>query len=475
MMLSLNDILFALTGFNCKNTSLTITEAAIDSRKVIPGTLFIALNGEHVDGHNFIDEAFDNGALLAIIEKDIKTNHKIIDLSKKPIDGDEIKIPKPPFCLKVNNSLKALQTIAHYWRGKLNIRVIAITGSVGKSSTKELTAEVLSQKYHTHKNPGNYNNEIGLPLTILSLGEGYERLVLEMGFYYPGEITFLCNIALPQVGILTNIGTVHAERAGSQEIIALGKSELVQALPPYPDGTAILNYDDPFIRSMAVKTKARVIYYGLSPEADLWADEIKGHGLQGIQFVLHYKENRIQLHVPLLGRHSVQTVLRAVATGLIEGLSWEEIKQGLNQSHTQLRLVAVKTKSGALILDDTYNATPESTIADLDLLQELKGQKIAVLGDMLELGKYELQGHQLVGARAAEVVQHLIAVGPRSKTIAETAKESGLSPTAITWVEDASDATELLRYNLKEGDIVLIKGSHGLHMGCISAALEEIA
>jgi UDP-N-acetylmuramoyl-tripeptide--D-alanyl-D-alanine ligase len=473
-MLSLNDILFALIGSTCKDSQLMITEAVIDSRKVIPGALFIALKGERVDGHNFVNKAFDNGALVAIIEKDITTHHKIVDLSANHFSTDEINFPDPPFCLKVQKSLKALQTIAHYWRRKLNIRVIGITGSVGKSSTKELVAEVLSKKYRTHKNPGNYNNEIGLPLAILSLGKGQERLVLEMGFYFTGEITFLCDIALPQVGVLTSVGTVHAERAGSQEKIAKGKAELVQALPSAPDGTAILNYDDPLIRPMAKMTKAKVIFYGLSPEADLWADGIEGNGLKGIQFILHYKNKQIQLRVPLLGRHSVQTVLRAVAVGLVEGLSWEEIKQGLSQGHTQLRLIAVKAKSGALILDDTYNATPESTIAALDLLQELKGQKIAVLGDMLELGQYEHQGHQLVGRRAAEVVQYLIAVGPRGKTIAETAREAGLAPTAITWVESATDATELLQYNLEEGDVVLIKGSHGLRMDRISSVLEEV-
>jgi len=346
---------------------------------------------------------------------------------------------------------------------------------VGKSSTKELTAEVLSRRFHTFKNPGNYNNEIGLPLTLLNLGGGYEAMVAEMGFYYPGEIAFLCAIAKPRIGVITNVGTVHAERAGTREEIAKGKSELVESLPPAPLGTAILNMDDPYVKAMAEQTRADVIFYGLNPNADIWADEIEGRGLQGIQFRLHFQGTSTNLQVPLLGRHSVQTILRACAVGFCLGMTWDEVSEGLLGSSTQLRMVAVRTESGALILDDTYNATPESTIAALDLLSEIKGQKIAVLGDMLELGQYEAAGHQQVGMRAAEVVSHLIAVGPRGKIIAETARQGGLPSTAVSWVNDAIEAAGLLKYNLREGDVVLVKGSHGLRMDRISAILEEAA
>ncbi len=282
--------------------------------------------------------------------------------------------------------------------------MIGITGSVGKSTTKELVAEVLDQHYRTLKSPGNLNNEIGLPLTLLSLGEGHQRAVLEMGFYVPGEIAFLCDLALPQVGVVTNVGTVHAERAGSQAEIARGKAELVQSLPPAPEGVAILNYDDPWVRGMAEKTRARVFFYGLDPQADLWADHVEGLGLEGIRFRLHYRHEVLHLRVPLIGRHSVHAALRAAAVGLVEGLTWQEIVNGLRSQHAQLRLVAVKTDTGALILDDTYNASPESTLAALNLLSEIDGRRVAVLGDMLELGQYERQGHEMVGARAAEVV-----------------------------------------------------------------------
>ena len=470
-MITISQILEALTGFIIGQDGSVITDTVIDSRKTIPGSMFVALKGDHSNGHDYLGHAFKNGAQYALIQKDTTLDVPVIDI-RNAIDKQDISLPNPPFCIWVEDSLEALQKIAQWWRRKLPLRVIGITGSVGKSSTKELAADVLGRKFATYKNPGNYNNEIGLPLTILNVGRGFEKIVLEMGFYYPGEIEFLCGIAKPDVGVVTNIGTVHAERAGSQETIAEGKSELVMALPPAPLGTAILNYDDPLVRQMAVKTKAEVMFYGLDSRADIWADEIKGKGLKGIQFRIHYQGKSAKITVPMLGRHSVQTVLRASAIGFIEGLSWDEIIRGLAGSNTQLRLVAVETQSGALILDDTYNATPESTIAALDLLKELKGQKIAVLGDMLELGQYEENGHLQVGRKAAEVTDHLIAVGERSQTIAESAKACGLPPTAVTWVENARQAADLLKYNLKNGDVVLIKGSHGMRLDKITTELE---
>jgi UDP-N-acetylmuramoyl-tripeptide--D-alanyl-D-alanine ligase len=365
-----------------------------------------------------------------------------------------------------------MQQIARFWRRKLNPRVIGITGSVGKSTTKELVAEVLSQRYKTLKSPGNLNNEIGLPLTLLKLTEQHERVVLEMGFYVPGEIDFLCDIALAQVGVVTNIGTMHAERAGSIEEIVKGKTELVQALPPKPEGLAILNFDDPNVKEMAEHTNARVFYYGMNPAADLWADNVEGLGLEGIRFRLHYRRETLHLRVPLIGRHSVHTALRAAAVGLTDGLSWQEIVDGLQTGRAQLRLVAVRTESGAIILDDTYNASPESTLAALNLLEDLEGRKIAVLGDMLELGQYEEQGHRMVGARAAEVANVLVTVGDRAKIIASAAANSGLSTSKIKEFDAAEQTFDFLRENLTSQDVVLVKGSRGMQMEVIVAALE---
>ena len=375
-----------------------------------------------------------------------------------------------PVCLLVENTLSALQQIARFWRRKLDLDVVGITGSVGKSTTKEVIFEVLSQRYRTLKSPGNMNNEIGLPLTILRLSAGYERAVLEMGFYVPGEIALLCDIAQPRIGVVTNIGTVHAERAGSQEAIFRGKSELVQALPE--DGIAILNLDDPWVSKMAELTKARVFFYGLDPEADLWADKVEGLGLEGIRFRLHYRHEILHVHIPMIGQHSVHTALRAAAVGLADNLTWQEIIDGLRQGHTQLRLTAVRSESGALMLDDTYNARPESMLAALNLLAELDGRKVAVLGDMLELGQYEKQGHEIVGVRAAEVANALVTIGTLGHLIASAARSAGMQSGKIIEFENTDEAISYLQKSLTEKDVVLVKGSHGIRMDRIVAALE---
>ena len=475
-MLTLADVIEALTGFHPDMPRFVIPEATVDSRQVIPGAMFVALPGERTDGHMFVAEAFKNGASLALVQHELSAGFPILDLTHV---SEQHEFSLPPrllsdghFCIQVADTLKALQRIASSWRRKLDLRVVGVTGSVGKSTTKELIYDGLSQRYHTLKNPGNQNNEIGLPLSILRLGPGYQRAVLEMGFYVPGEIALLCDIALPQVGVITNIGTVHAERAGSQEMIALGKSELIKALPASPTGTAVLNYDDPFVRQMAEQTSARVIFYGMDPGADLWANEVESLGLEGIQFRLHYRHEDMHLRVPLIGRHSVQTVLRAAAVGLVEGLSWPEIIYALRMGQTQLRLVVVRTETGALLIDDSYNAAPESTLAALNLLEEMHGRRIAVLGDMLELGQYEHEGHEKVGRRVAESADYFIAVGELSKITLNAARKAGLSGAKAAWASDALEAIELLNPLLKEGDVVLVKGSHGLRMDRIVTALE---
>jgi UDP-N-acetylmuramoyl-tripeptide--D-alanyl-D-alanine ligase len=468
-MLRLCDLIEALTGQRPSGTGQVITQAVIDSRTTIPGCMFVALPGKRVDGHDFIKHAFEQGASFALVGRDMSAQYQQIDL-RQPVSQECLSNFEQPTCLRVDDPLIALQEAARFWRNKLDVKVIGITGSVGKSTTKELIAGVLSYRYPTHKNEGNYNNEIGLPLTILNLTEGHRRAVLEMGFYIPGEISFLCEIAKPHIGVITNIGTVHAERAGSQEEIAEGKSELVQALPK--DGVAILNYDDPWVRPMAEKTAARVLFYGLDAKADLWADNIEGLGLDGIRFRLHYGNEVLHLKVPMLGRHSVHTALRAAAVGLAEGLDWQEIISGLRSGHMQLRLMVVRSASGALLVDDTYNASPQSTMAALNLLEELDGRKIAVLGDMLELGQYERQGHEMIGIRSAEVADVLITVGERARVIAQAAYEAGMLESEITSVADNQLAIEVLAEMIGPEDVVLIKGSRGMRMDTIAPALE---
>ncbi len=469
-MLTLADVVEALTGVRPVGPTPGISEGVVDSRLAIPASLFFAIKGERTDGHDYVTHAFNNGARFALVQRDVDPAIPVVDL-RQPGPADHV-FPPLPFALRVEDTTRALQVLAAYWRRRFTTRVIGITGSVGKSTTKELTAEILSQRYRTLKNQGNFNNEIGLPLTLLRLGPGYDRVVLEMGFYEPGEIAALCNIALPQVGILTNIGTVHASRAGSQQTIAAGKSELVRALPALPEGTAILNIDDPFVREMADLTQAGVFYYGLDPMADLWADEIESQGLNGIRFRIHHGTDAFNIQAPMIGRHSIHTILAAASAALIEGLTWQEIILGLHHASSQLRLVAVKTTQGALVLDDTYNASPESMLAALNLLNELPGRKIAVLGGMNELGQYELLGHNKVGIRAAQVVDKLITYGVNAHMIAAAAVSAGLPEKFIEILDDENAIVESLNSMLRSGDVVLVKGAHSLRMDRIVQAME---
>jgi len=277
--------------------------------------------------------------------------------------------------------MEGLQGLAAHWRSKFSPRVIGITGSVGKSTTKEMISTVLGTRFNVLKNQGNLNNEIGLPLTLLNLNSSHERVVLEMGMYDLGEIALLAEIARPQVGVITNVGPTHLERLGTIERIAQAKTELVQALPAAEaGGIAILNDDDPLARPMAEATEAQVLTYGLSSSADLWGSDVESAGLEGIRFTFHYEGDEIRVRVPLLGRHSVHTALRAALVGLVEGLDWEEIITGLQTlpSADQLRLVAMPGPNDSILLDDTYNASPASTLAALNLLDDLAADLVVM-------------------------------------------------------------------------------------------------
>ena len=463
--LTLADVVEGLSGNRPEALEQPVSMTVVDSRQVEPGALFVALKGERGDGHDYVTDALSRGAVAAIVERDVEAEGLTLDLAdpglESRISGLE---PQLPLVLKVDNSLGALQRVAAFWRRQHSVRVVGITGSVGKTTTKELAAAVLARRYATLKSEASYNNEIGLPLTLMCLTDEHERVVLEMGMYDVGEIADLARIAQPHVGVVTIIGPVHLERAGTIERIVKAKTELIEALPAAPEGVAILNYDDERVRGMAQATSARVFTYGLSPEADLWADHIEGLGLDGIRFQLHYSGETLHVKIPLLGRHSVHTALRAAAVGLVEGLTWQEIIEGLRGPSAQLRLVAVPGPKGAIILDDTYNASPASTIAALNLLDELDGRKIAVLGDMLELGNYEQEGHEKVGMRALEVADVIVAVGPRGRIIGETALRWGMPADRVHIVEGNAEVIALLEQMVAEGDVILVKGSRGMQM-----------
>ncbi len=470
-MLTLADLVEGITGQKPAKEvipDLELSEVVIDSREACPNSLFVALRGEQHDGHDFVADAFARGAIAAIVEREIEAECQVVD-AQSPLPGTPIRLP---VCLMTEDSLKAFQRLAAFWRARFSPRVIGVTGSVGKTTTKEVIWSVLRKRFRTLKSWGNYNNEIGLPLTLLYLDSGYEQVVLEMGMYALGEIAELAAIARPHVGVVTNIGPTHLERLGTIERIAQAKSELVEALPPASEGgAAILNADDPMVRAMAEKTEAQVFYYGLDPTCDLWASHIESQGLEGVRFQLHHEGERLHVKIPLLGRHSVHTALAAAAVGLVEGESWEEIIAGLWDVPEQLRLVAVQGIRGSTILDDTYNASPASTIAALNLLAELSGRKIAILGDMLELGDFEEEGHRKVGRRAVDVVSMLITVGPRARIIGQEALACGLAEEEVLMVEDNEQAIALMRQIVSPGDIVLVKGSRGMKMEEIVAAL----
>lgn len=480
-MLTLGHFLEALGAYQPTGTEPAIASVVIDSREAVSGSLFVAFAGEQVDGHEYVQPAFERGAIAALIEKPLSGDHTTIDLRAplpNPLPGGEGTTTSPfggglrwgtPVCLLVDNTMSALQTVAKAWRERFSVRVIGITGSVGKTSTKELTYSVLSRRYRTLKSAGNQNNEIGLPLNLLKLQPHHERAVLEMGMYTTGEISRLTDWAQPEVGVVTIIGPVHLERAGSMEAIVAAKQELVEALPEH--GVAILNKDDERVMGMADHTEARIFTYGLDASADLWADNIRSMGLEGVGFTLHHGREAMAVQVPLLGRHSVHTALRAAAVGLVEGMAWPEIIVGLSETTAQLRLVAVPGPKNSIIIDDTYNSSPDSVMAACNLLHDLDGRHIVVLGDMLELGYMEEAAHRLVGRRAVETAQILLTIGRRGRFIAEEALAVGMPAERVFMVDDAVTAVPVLEEIIQEGDVILIKGSLGMGMDRIVAAL----
>ncbi len=473
-----------------------IHRASLDSREIGQGDLFIAWAGENTDGHKYVGQALQQGALAIICEEHgkeaaLQAGATIVDCTASRWETKN-ELPQTlaataPLVYVVDSSTSALQEVGGFHRvhyANRNLRVIGITGSVGKTSTKEVAAAVMRQKYQTFHNPGNLNSDLGLPLTMLALSDSYERAVLEMGMYSLGEIARLCELARPSVGIVTNVGPVHLERLGTIENIASAKAELPQALPPADEGgVAILNWDDEFVRPMAEMTRARVFRYGERTDADLWADEIESAGMEGIRFRFHYRQpasTKVEsLHVkaPLLGRHSVHTALRAAALGLVEGLEWDEIITGIQSMPSQLRLVVVPGINGSTVIDDTYNASPASTVAALNLLADLEpktgGRRIAVLGDMRELGSHSEEGHQLVGRRASSVVDQLITVGAMGLMIGEAARDAGLHTNCINSFGDFESTLEFLNKMLQANDMVLVKGSRAVGMETIATQISE--
>lgn len=423
----------------------------IDSRQARAGDLFFAIRGERHDGHDFVKEALRAGAAGVVVER--------------PVDA-----PQPTPVFQVGSSVQALQRLAAYWRRRQhNLRVVGVTGSVGKTTCKELMAAVLSSKFSVLKSEANLNTEIGVPLTLLRLRPPHELAVLEMAMYSRGDIALLAEIAAPQVGVVTNIGPVHMERLGSMGAITAAKAELVEALPP--DGLAVLNGDDPRAAAFATRTRARAILYGQSQQCHVRATDIVTRGLDGIQFQLTAAGDSVRASCPLPGTHHVYPTLAAAAVALNEGMALKEIAAALAQARPDLRLRVLPGPNGSTLIDDTYNASPASMIAALELLSGLPGRRLALLGDMRELGAAEAEGNQSVGRKAAEACDLLFVIGEKARPIAETAKASGLKQ--VRFLHSHQAAIAALRRQLRAGDYVLVKASRALELETVVEALAE--
>ena len=413
-----------------------------------PGSIFVALPGERADGHAFVADALRAGASAALVERPV-------DL---PPDLDDVPRVVAP------DALRALQDLAAWWRSRHAVRVVGITGSTGKTIAKEITADVLSRGLTTLRNEGNLNSETGLPMTLLRLEAAHDAAVLEMSMYTIGEIARLAEIARPEVGVVLAVHPTHLERAGSIERIASAKAELPAGLPS--DGLAVLNADDPRVAAMAEVTGAQVRTFGLGPTADVGAIDVLSHGLRGTEFTVRapWATRRLKSGTP--GRHLVPHALAALAVAERLGVGIDEAAEALAAgSHADHRMEVAEASSGATLVDDTYNASPVSVAAALDFLAETPlpagRRRIAILGDMLELGPDEERLHREIGVRAAAAADSIVAVGPRGMWIAEGAATRGAR---VATAADAEEAVAVLEREVAPsvGDIVLLKASRGI-------------
>jgi UDP-N-acetylmuramoyl-tripeptide--D-alanyl-D-alanine ligase len=442
------------------------TKIERDARQAQPGDLFIALRGERFDGHDFVGDAAAAGAAAALVRRDWADAHS-----------------EPPLpLLVVDDPLSALQRLAGWWRAQLSdLLVVGVTGSVGKTSTKETVASVLSRLGPTHRSPGNLNSEIGLPLSLLDVTPEHHAAVFEMGGAYAlGEIRLLAEIARPRIGVVTNIHPVHLERMGSIEAIAETKAELVDALPD--DGWAILNGDDPRVKAMAERCCGQVIFYGLGAGNDVRASAVESEGLEGTSFWLDLAGETNRVKVPLIGGHAVELALAAIGVGHAVGMDLGDMLQGLTEPGVQVRLLVLPGPNGSRLIDDTYNASTPSMMSALGLLEMMHPQRaIAVLGDMRELGEISEAEHVTVGRRAGEVADLIVTYGELARIIArEAASTDGrfdAGPPVVTSfaLDQREELIGYLLHELRAGDVVLLKGSRGLQMEGIVGRLRAAA
>ncbi|MDR7865856.1 MAG: UDP-N-acetylmuramoyl-tripeptide--D-alanyl-D-alanine ligase [Sporomusaceae bacterium] len=414
-----------------------------DTRTIKRGNLFVALKGENFDGHDFLLRAVDNGAAGVVVS------------------SREAYVPEKTTAILVADTLAALQDIARYHRRRFTLPVIGITGSNGKTTTKDMTAAVLSGRLRVLKTQANYNNDIGLPQTLLGLTADHQAAVVEMGMRARGEISRLAAIAAPTVAVITNVGETHVEVLGSVENIAAAKGELVEAIAA--DGLVILNADIPIVKAMRAKTAARVVLYGLGPDADVRAENIAS-GERDTAFDCVHPGGRFPVSVPAVGKHNIYNALAAITVGLELGLGPGEINAGLATFQASAMRLAIENLGPYTVINDAYNASPLSMQAAIDTLGMVaRGRKVAVLGDMLELGELAAAAHSRVGELLADSgVQVVVTVGEAARNIAASALEGGVKVAVACAGHD--EAAEALRKLLRSGDTVLVKGSRGMKM-----------
>ncbi len=451
--LTADDLLRLTGGRLLARSSRPIRGAAVDSRLIAPGQLFVALPGERTDGHDHLAEAIARGAAAVLVTRPPADPAALGDVT----------------VLRVADGQAALGAVAGGWRRRFDPLVVGVTGSIAKTSTKEAAAAVLGAAFRTLRTEGNMNNEIGLPLTLLRLGPEHQAAVLEMGMYVGGEIAELAEMARPSIGVVTAVQAVHLSRIGSLEAVEQAKGELLEALPA--GGTAILNEDDPIVARMAERSAARALRYGFRETADIRADQVTSAGTEGMRFRLRTPAGERSVAIPSLGRLSVHNALAGAAVGVAAGLDLDTIVRGLEGGWAAPHRAELVRLRGATIVDDSYNASPRSVLAALELLADLPGRRVAVLGTMLELGEGHTPGHTSVGEAAGRTAELLVVVGPEAQGIAEGARAGGLDPARIHHVRDVDAALDALRPRLRDGDVVLVKASRGIGLDRLVDAL----
>lgn len=435
------------------DTRCRFSGISIDSRRVLPGQLFVAIVGKNHDGHAFIPDALTHGISGMMIQED--------RISRPLHQGFK---ERGLFCITVSDTTRALGDLAAFHRRKHGAGVVAITGSNGKTTTRRMATEIINQKYAVLSAIGNFNNEIGLPLTLLNLTDLHQWAVVELGMNHPGEIRRLSEICLPDVGVITNIAPAHLEGVGSVEGVIRAKGELLGQIKR--EGTAILNADDPNVSRLAIKVKSEVLFFGISKKAAVRAGSIREKG-EMVRFTLVLPDGEVPVTLKIPGRFMVSNALAAAAVGTRLGIAPEAIKIGLeNLTSIPGRMNILTLKNGIRIVDDTYNANPGSMKAAIESFSRLKkgARGICVVGDMLELGKESVPLHRQIGELLAMAdISRLYVTGTFSESIAEGAREKKMNPRRIRIGSKDSILQDITQY-VKSGDWILVKGSRGMAM-----------